>query len=121
MSSNRPGPSSKLNRAIRTDWEHGADAIAQTHSCLTGKTHGIPRRRTLSAEKWRPVIVEIAEARGRVNGFHVDFMQACDREQISEVCRITDGETHSFVENRCVGSSSTAASQKYRISSIRSR
>ena len=47
--------------------------VAQSHSLLVRKVHGIAGRRTLSAEKWRPVIIEIAKMCGGIEGPYIDF------------------------------------------------
>ena len=75
--------------------------VSQGHSSFFRKRHGIARGRTLATQKRGPVIVEIAEGGGNIDGAGFHLSDLGRLKQLPQGLRLTEWEALPFIERAC--------------------
>src|SRR5215207_6465925 len=94
----RPGTCDQIDGAVAGDWEPGANPVAQRAAPLFAEGIHVSRRGPLTAQERRPVIVEVAETGGDVDGVDLDFTQTSPPEQLRQPRWLTQWKAAPFVE-----------------------
>src|SRR5215217_3900286 len=86
-----PGSCDEGDRAVVSDGQIGADAIAQSGPAVLAEGHRVAGGWALPPEEWRPVVVEVAEQRRHVNGACLNSTQPGFAEEAGQVLRLAEG------------------------------
>src|SRR5262245_53537910 len=94
----RPSTGDQVNAAVGADWETLSDALAQSDAIPLGQRHAVARRRALSPQKWRPVVIKILESRRHNNCCRLRALQSGCGEELHERFRPAVRESIAFVK-----------------------
>src|SRR5215216_4467324 len=94
-----PGSRDEGDRAVVSDGQIGADAIAKSVPAILAESHRVAGGRALPPEEWRPVVVEVAKQRRHIHGACLDPAQPGVAEEIGQDLRSANGaEASSLVQ-----------------------
>src|SRR5687767_11061504 len=95
-----PGAGDEVDRSAGVGWEGGAEVVAERGAAVLGEGHGVGGGGALAAEEGGPVVVEVAEDGGHVDGAQGDVLEAGAGEEALERLGLAEWEAAALIERR---------------------